>query len=107
MARIRLADAQVMSSAYQAAVDTLQGLLADDRIRLLSVSLDAQRTVRADLVIADRLGGLVRQHDRRLLYAVYDREADRLLERGREEQDPRLLEEVGRSFPVARAVPSS
>src|SRR5262249_14372452 len=64
------------------------------------------RTVRADLVIADRLEELVKG-DGRALYEPFEREAARLLEKGRAEKDPRALEEVARIYPVARVVPAS
>ena len=41
------------------------------------------------------------------VYEPYDREAARLLERGRDEKDARLLDEVCRAFPVARVVPDA
>ncbi|HEV3168417.1 MAG TPA: PQQ-binding-like beta-propeller repeat protein, partial [Isosphaeraceae bacterium] len=105
-ARFHLADVQAERGEPQAAVATLQGLLADERLRPLDVAADEHRTVRADLLITDRLNALLRQHGREL-YAEFDRQAERMLERGKAEKDQRLLEEVGRSYPVARSVPDS
>ena len=67
---------------------------------------DGHRTVRADLLIADRLTAIVRRGGRGV-YAEFDRRARDLFERGRREQDPRLLEEVGRIYPVAEVVPDA
>ncbi|MGE5754275.1 MAG: PQQ-binding-like beta-propeller repeat protein [Planctomycetaceae bacterium] len=106
-ARLVLAEIQRDRGAPGRAVATLQRLLLDDRLRALSVdAADGHRTIRADLLIADRLAEIVRQHGR-ALYADFDREARGLLERGRAEKDPRLLEEVGRSYPVAQVVPEA
>ena len=59
---------------------------------------DGHRTIRADLFIADRLKAVV-QAQGRLVYAPYEREAARLLERGRDEKDARLLDQVCRHIP--------
>ena len=76
-------------------------------MRALSVdAADGHRSVRADLLIADRLAALLRDKGRDL-YAEFDRQAAELLARGRREKDPRLLEDVGRSYPAARVVPEA
>ncbi|HEV3121214.1 MAG TPA: PQQ-binding-like beta-propeller repeat protein, partial [Isosphaeraceae bacterium] len=105
-ARFRLAEVQGQRGEAARAVATLQSVLVDERLRQLNVPADEHRTVRADLLITDRLEALLRQSGR-ALYGEFDKEADRLLERGRAEKDPRVLEEVGRSYPVAQAVPAS
>ena len=106
-ARLELADVQLSSGEPKAAVATLQSLLSDERMRALSVdAADGHRSVRADLLIADRLGSLLRDKGRDL-YADFDRAAAELLDRGRREKDPRLLEDVGRSYPTARVVPEA
>jgi len=105
-ARFRLAEVQAQRGEAGRAVATLQSVLIDERLRQLNVPADEHRTVRADLLITDRLEALLRQSGR-ALYAEFDTQADRLLERGRAEKDPRVLEEVGRSYPVAQAVPAS
>ena len=89
------------------AIDICQRLLTDERLRPLAVAADdGHRTIRADLFIADRLKAVV-QAQGRLVYAPYEREAARLLERGRDEKDARLLDLVCRRYPVARAVPDA
>ena len=104
--RLRLSEAQADGGDGKAAVATLQGMLADDRLRPLAVSADEHRTVRADLVISDRLAALIRANGREV-YADYDRRAGELLTRGLAEKDPRLLEEVGRTYPLAQIAPDA
>jgi cellulose synthase operon protein C len=89
------------------AVDICQRLLADEQLRPLAVAADdGHRTIRADLYITDRLKAIMQAHGRGL-YESYDGEAARLLSRGRQQNDIHLLDQVGRSFPVARVVPDS
>jgi outer membrane protein assembly factor BamB len=106
-ARLELAEVELSGGDAKGAVATLQALLADERLRPLTVdAADGHRTVRADLLIADRLATILRDQGREL-YAEFDRAAQTLLERGETERNPRLLEDVGRSFPVARVVPDA
>jgi cellulose synthase operon protein C len=106
-ARLRQADCQVSSGEPAAAVSTLQGVLADYRIRGLGVtSEDGQRTVRADLLVADRLSTLLKRHGAEL-YEAYDRQAIDLLKQGKAEHSPRLIESIGATYPVARIVPEA
>lgn len=106
-ARMLLAEVQLERRAPADAVATLQGLLADDRLRVLSVATeDGHRSVRADLLIGDRLAEILRDEGRPL-YEAFDRDAAQLLDRGKAEKDPRLLEEISRNYPVAAVVPES
>ena len=106
-ARLILAEVQLDRGAARDAVVTLQRVLADERLRLLSIAAeDGRRTIRADLLIADRLGAILRQHGRSV-YEDFDREASALRDRGRAEKAPRLLEEVVRSYPAALAMPDA
>jgi outer membrane protein assembly factor BamB/tetratricopeptide (TPR) repeat protein len=106
-ARLLLADVQLEATRPAKAVEILENVLTDERLRGLSVSSDDHhRSIRADLLIADRLAGIVKEHHRRI-YEDYDRQARELFERGRREQDPRLLDEVSRVFPVAEVVPDA
>jgi outer membrane protein assembly factor BamB/tetratricopeptide (TPR) repeat protein len=106
-ARLDLAEVQLASGKPALAASTLQSLLADEGLRpLVVVSSDGRRSVRADLLIADRLAAIVREHGRPS-YAEYDRAAEGLLDRGVKERDPRLIADVGRSYPVARVVPEA
>ncbi len=106
-ARLELAEVQLARDEPRASVATLQSLLADERVRSLNVDApDGHRSVRADLLIADRLATLLRDRGRDL-YADFDRAAADLLARGKREKDPRLLEDVGRSYPAALAVPEA
>ena len=106
-ARLELSEVQFARGEPGAAVATLQALLADERLRALTVdAADGHRSVRADLLIADRLSALLRDEGRGL-YAEFDKAASGLLARGKLEKDARLLEDVGRSYPVARVVPEA
>jgi outer membrane protein assembly factor BamB len=106
-ARLDLAEVQLLDGRAAMSVSTLQSLLADERLRPLIVTADdGRRSVRADLLIADRLAFVVREISRPA-YAEFDRLAQNLLERGIKERDTRLLADVGRSYPVAKAVPEA
>ncbi len=106
-ARLELAEVQSARGEPKLSVATLQSLLADERLRALAVdAADGHRTVRADLLIADRLAALIRDKGSDL-YADFDRAAAALFERGKAEGDPRLLEDVARSYPAARVVPET
>lgn len=107
-AKLRLAEARAEGGAAGAAVDTLQAVLTEPRLRTLTVEADPgkARTVRADLLVTDRLADLLNAHGRDL-YATYDARARDLLARGRRDKDPHLLEEVGRGYPVAEAAPDA
>jgi len=107
MARLALADVQLDRGTPRDAVVTLQGLLAEEQLRPLSVAVEeGHRTIRADLLIGDRLAAILKAHGRGL-YEPFDRQARDLLERGQAQGDAHLLEEVGRSYPVALVVPDS
>ncbi len=106
-ARLLLSEIHLDASHPREAVDALERILLDARLRPLPVAMDeGRRTVRADLMVADRLGAIVRRHGRES-YAAYDRQAAALLERGRKERDPHVLAEVGRDYPVASVVPDA
>ena len=106
-ARLRQADAQASSGRPALAVATLQDVLLDHHIRGLGVaSEDGQRTVRADLLVADRLSSLLKRHGAGL-YEAYDRQAVELLKQGKDERSPRALEAISASYPVARVLPDA
>ena len=106
-ARLDEAQAQLDRGEAERAVATLQGLLAEDRLRSLTVAAEeSRRSIRSDLLIGDRLGGIIKKHGR-TVYARFDREAKDLLARGQSAGDARLLEEVGRSYPVSEVVADS
>ncbi|HWE36355.1 MAG TPA: PQQ-binding-like beta-propeller repeat protein [Isosphaeraceae bacterium] len=105
-ARLGQARALAERGDARAAVATLQGLLAEDRLRSLNVAADEHRTVRADLAIADRLAALIAKGGRGL-YDAFDRKAAALADQGERDRDASLLEEVARAYPVARAVPEA
>jgi cellulose synthase operon protein C len=106
-ARLLLAEIQLDASRPREAVEVLEDVLLDARLRPLPVAADdGRRTIRADLMVADRLGAIVRRYGRES-YERYDRQAAELLRRGKEERDPHVLAEVRRDYPVARVVPDA
>jgi outer membrane protein assembly factor BamB/tetratricopeptide (TPR) repeat protein len=105
-AKLRLADTQAAGGDPGAAVATFQALLLDERSRSLSVAESGHRTVRADLLITDRLTNLLQEHGREL-YATFDRQARELLDRGKAEKSAVMVEEVVRNFPAAAVVPAA
>jgi len=106
-ARLELAEVQLLSGDPRSAVRTWQALLGDERLRALTVdATDGHRTIRADLLIVDRLNALLRDRGRDL-YAEFDRAASDLLARGVARQDPRLLEDLGRTYPAAADLPAA
>ena len=106
-ARLELAEVQLASGDARGAVRTWQNLLGDESLRALTVdATDGHRTVRADLLIVDRLNNLLKTEGREF-YADFDTLANDLLIRARKRQDPRLLEDLGRHYPAARVVPDA
>ena len=106
-ARLLLAEVQLEAGRPVDSVEILEQVLTDERLRGLTVgSEDGHRAIRADLLIADRLASIVRQRGREV-YAQFDRRASELFQRGRQEQDPRLLDEVSRIYPVSDVVPDA
>ncbi len=105
-AQLLRADVALDAARPREAVDICERLLEDERLRPLPVAADGHRTIRADLLIADRLNAIVRVHGRDV-YETYDRAAAEMLKRGKEAGDVRVLDDVGRTFPVARVVPDA
>ena len=106
-ARLLLADVLLDAARPREAVDICERLLPTSGCGPWpSPPPTDHRTIRADLLIADRLNAIVRDHGRGV-YEAYDREAGRLFERGKAENDPRVLDELCRNFPVARVVPDA
>ncbi len=106
LARLALAAAESDSGEPGKAVENLQDLLTREWIAHLTVAADERRTVRADLLITDRLSALIEENGRDI-YATYDQAAKDLLTRGREQKNAKLLREVGRSYPVAEVAPEA
>ena len=105
-ARLEIADAWAEAGEPSQAVDELQSLLERpeaDRVELLA---DEHRTVSADRLIVERMAALIALEGREV-YDRHDEAAESLLDRGIAEGDPRPLEEIVRSYPMARAVPSA
>ncbi len=105
--RLLLADILLDASRPRDAVDAFEQILMDEQLRGLPVSAaDGHRTIRADLMITDRLGAIVRRHGREA-YDVFDRQAKELYERGKRARDPHVLGEVCRDYPVALVMPDA
>ena len=104
--RLLLADILLDADRPREAVNALEQILLDGGLRALPVAADGHRTIRADLLVADRLGAIVRGHGREA-YEVFDRQATALYQRGKRERDPHVLLEVCRDYPVARVVPDA
>ena len=98
-----LADIMLDASRPKDAVESLEKVLLDSGMRALPVAADGQRTVRADLLIADRLGAIIRRHGREV-YDRFDQQATTLYLRGKQEHDPHILQDVCRNYPVANVV---
>ncbi len=106
-ARLLLSEVQLDADRPAEAVDALESVLLDPRLRPLPVAADdGRRTIRADLLVSDRLASILRTRGR-AAYASYDKRASELLERGRKEKDMDLLDQVGRDYPAARVVPEA
>ncbi len=106
-ARLTLASIQLDRGQPKDAVRILHALLNDDRLASTNVAAeDGHRTIRANLLITDRLAGIVRTQGR-AVYEEFDRKAQSLLEQGRKQKDPRLLEEVARGYPLAEVLPDA
>ncbi|MGP0062353.1 MAG: PQQ-binding-like beta-propeller repeat protein [Isosphaeraceae bacterium] len=104
--RLLLAEILLDASRPGEAVEALEQILLDGGLRTLPVAADGHRTVRADLLIADRLAAIVRLRGRQA-YKVFDRQATALYQRGKKERDPHVLLEVCRNYPAALVVPDA
>ena len=103
-AQLLLADVLLDAARPKRAIEVCERLLADERLRPLAVATpDGHRTIRADILLTDRVSSIVRDHGRKV-YEFYDREAARLFERGKKEKDARSLDEVVRLYPAAQVV---
>ena len=105
-ARLEIADAWAEAGAPGRAVDELQALLERPEAARIDLRADEQRSVSADRLIVERMAALIALGGREL-YGRHDDAAEALLELGIAEGDPRPLEEVVRSYPMAEAVPTA
>lgn len=105
-ARLKLASIHELAGEVQQAVDSLQHIVEDPDLARLTVPADSSRSIRADLWVTESLNRLIDAHGR-AIYAAYDRKAEELLDRGRRDQDPRLLREVSRFYPTALVAPGA
>ena len=106
-ARLALGDVQLERSTPEIAVRTLQALLGEDRLRALDVvAEEGRRSIRADLLINDRLNAILNTHGRGL-YEEFDRQARALFDKAKADNDPRILDDLVRRYPVAEVVPDA
>jgi outer membrane protein assembly factor BamB/tetratricopeptide (TPR) repeat protein len=104
-AQLLLAEVLESASKPRDAVAVCQKLLRDDQLRSLPVAAaDGHRTVRADLLIADRLKSIVTKHGR-AVYAQFEKEAVALVAQGKKEKDFRTLDQACRNYPEATVIP--
>ena len=106
-ARLEQGESQLRKGDPAASVRALQGILADPQLRPIVVEVaDGHRSVRADLLAIDRLSEILRDHGR-TPYEPFDREAREMARRGRDERDPKILDDLIKSYPLASVVPES
>ena len=104
--RLLLAEILLDASRPRDAVEALEQILTDERLRSLPVAADGHRTIRADLMVTDRLGTILHRYGRGA-YDAFDRQARELYLRGKSERDPHVLREICRVYPVALVVPEA
>src|SRR5690606_14079733 len=103
---LSLADAKAAAGDADGAVEVLQSLLDRPEARHVELPADDRRSLRAEVLIVDRLLELIREQGPEL-YARYDAEAADLLRRGLDAGDPRLLGEIVRSYPASMHTPEA
>ncbi len=83
-AQLLLADILMDAARPKQAIEVCERLLADERLRPLAVATpDGHRTIRADILLADRVSSIVRDHGRRGLRIL--RSGSRTAVRARQE----------------------
>jgi outer membrane protein assembly factor BamB len=105
-ASLSLAEAIAASGDPAGAVDVLQGLLDRPEVREIELAADDCRSLRAELLIVDRLRELIRISGSEI-YARHEESAADLLRRGLDARDPRLLAEIARSYPASSSAPEA
>jgi outer membrane protein assembly factor BamB len=105
-AELALADARHSAGDSAGAVEVLQAALSRPEVRLIDLPADDHRSLRAELLLVDRLRWLIQESGPER-YARFEDEASDLFRKGRENNDIRQLGEVVRRYPVSRHVPEA
>ncbi len=106
-AQLLLADVLLDASRPKDAVDICERLLTDERLRPLAVATpDGHRTIRADILLADRLTSIVREHGRGV-YESYDRQAAGCSSAARRRKTLVRSTRSCRLYPAAQVVPDA
>ena len=107
-AQLLLADVLLDASQPRDAVAICQRLLSDDRLRSLPVAAaDGHRTVRADLLIADRLKSIVAPARPRRLRSLSTRKRPGCSSAARKRKILGFSIELCRAYPEARVIPDA
>lgn len=88
------------------ALTAYQELLARDELQPLSVSVSAQRSVRADVAIATRIDELLARGGRKL-YEPYETAARTLFDEAAQHRDPARWERLARVYPNSTLLPDT
>ncbi|MEW4567881.1 PQQ-binding-like beta-propeller repeat protein [Tautonia sp. JC769] len=105
-AELELADARHAAGDSAGAVEVLQAALSRPEVRQIDLPADEHRSLRAELLLVDRLRWLLQESGPER-YARFEDEAEALFRQGREDDDLRQLGEVIRRYPVSRHVPEA
>ncbi len=96
--RLTLAAVWQKAGKPQEALAAYQEILAQQRLRSLPYAVSTNRSVRADVVVYDRIEQLLREHGREL-YAVYEEQVRRGHQQALEERNPLLLRKLLARYP--------
>jgi outer membrane protein assembly factor BamB len=101
-ALLALAEAESAAGQPKRAVAVLQTIPVDPAARDQYVAVEEGRRVRADILAAERLRGLITQHGVEV-YAEFESRADTAREAALRDADPRALLALAAAYPVAAA----
>lgn len=105
-AELALADARYAMGDAAGAIDVLQSALDRPELRQIDLPADEHRSLRAELLVVDRLRSLVQESGPER-YERFEAEASKLLRDGLDSGDSRTLAEIVRRYPASRLVPEA